>query len=158
MEQTERLKASALMLDMGVAIPVRPFRFLYRKRKPRRVIMRTPGLGGMMRISNLYLRMGVSHEEMKEYTYEQSLKLMAEHGKTISRIVAHALVRGPLLGRLLNRFVAWWLRWYVHPLFLQEAMYQLVTMIDPKSFQTIISLVETMNPMKPNLSHSNSGS
>lgn len=158
MEQTEQLKASALMLDMGVAIPVRPFKFLCRKRKPRRVIMRTPGLGGMIRISNLFLSMGVTHADMEEYTCEQSMKLVAEHGKTISRIVAYALVRGPLLGRLLNRFVAWWLRWFVHPMFLQEAMYQLVTMIDPKSFLTTISLVETMNPMKPNLSHSNSGS
>lgn len=158
MEQTEQLKASALMLDMGVAVPVRPFNFLYRKRKPRSVVMRTPGLGGMIRISNLYLRMGVTQEEMKDYTYEQCMKLVAEHGKIISRIVAHALVRGPLLGRLLNRPVAWWLRWRVHPMFLQEAMYQLLVMLDPKSFLTTINSVEMMNPMKPNLSHSNSGS
>lgn len=158
MEQTEQLKASALMLDMGVAVPVRPFNFLYRNRKPRSVIMRTPGLGGMIRISNLYLRMNVTQEEMKDYTYEQCMKLVAEQGTIISRIVAHALVRGALLGRLLNRPVAWWLRWRVHPMFLQEAMYQLLVMLDPKSFLTTINSVEMMNPMKPNLSHSNSGS
>lgn len=156
-KQTE-LEASALMLDMGVSISVRPFNFLYRKRKPRTVVMRTPGMGGIMRIYNLYLKMGVSREEMKEYTYEQNMKLVADHGKTISRIVAYTLLRGPLLGRLLNRPVAWWLRWRVHPMFLQEAFYQLTVMLDPKPFTTIISSVEMMNPMKPNLSHSNSGS
>lgn len=156
-KQTE-LEASALMLDMGVSISVRPFNFLYRKRKPRTVVMRTPGMGGIMRIYNLYLKMGISREEMKEYTYEQNMKLVAEHGKTISRIVAYTLLRGPLLGRLLNRPVAWWLRWRVHPMFLQEAFYQLTVMLDPKPFTTIINSVEMMNPMKPNLSHSNSGS
>lgn len=103
MEQTEQLKASALMLDMGVAVPVRPFKFLYSKRKPRRVIMRTSGLANLMRIANLYLRMGVTYNEMKEYTFEQNMQFIAEHGVTISRIVAYTLVRSKFLGRLLNR-------------------------------------------------------
>lgn len=158
MEQTEQLKASALMLDMGVAVPVRPFKFLYSKRKPRRVIMRTSGLANLMRIANLYLRMGVTYNEMKEYTFEQNMQFIAEHGVTISRIVTYTLVRSKFLGRLLNRPVAWWLRWRVHPMFLQEAMFQLLTMLDPKSFQTIISSVEMVNPMKPNLSRSCNGS
>lgn len=158
MEQTEQLKASALMLDMGVAIPVRPFKFLYKKQKPRRVIMRTPGLGGVIRIQNLYLQMGVTYEELKGYTYEQSARFQVEHGVAVSRMVAYTLVRGVLWGKILNRLVAWWLRWHVHPMFLQEAMFQLLTMLDPKSFLTIINSVEMMNPLKPNLSHSNSGS
>lgn len=158
MEQTEQLKASALMLDMGVAIPVRPFNFLYRKRKPMTVVMRTPGLGNLSRIANLYLQIGVTYDEMKEYTFEQNMKFIAEHGVAVSRIVAFTLTRSKFWGRLLNRPVAWWLRWRVHPMYLQEAMFQFLTMLDPKSFQTIISSVEMMNPMKPNLSHSNSGS
>ena len=149
MEQTEQLKASALMLDMGVAIPVRPFKYLYRKRKPMSVVMR---------MANLYLRIGVTYEEMKAYTFEQNMQFISEHGVTVSRIVAYTVLRSILLGRLFNRFVAWWLRWRVHPMFLQEAMFQLLTMIDLKSFQTIISSVEMVNPMKPNLSHSYSGS
>lgn len=157
MEQTE-LKASALMLDMGVAIPVRPFKFLYRKRKPRRVIMRTPGLGCLMRIGHLYARIGVSRKELEEYTFEQSMQFVVEHGIDLSRIVAYTLVRGSFWGKWLNRPVAWWLRWRVHPAFLQEAMFQLLAMLDPKSFQTTISSAEMVNPMKPNLSHSRSGS
>lgn len=158
MEQTEQLKASALLLDMGVAIPVRPFKYLYRKRKPMSVVMRTPGLGNLMRIANLHLRIGVTYAEMKEYTFEQNMQFIAEHGVAVSRIVAYAVVRGKLRGRLFNGLVAWWLRWRVHPMFLQEAMFQFLTMLDPKSFQTIISSAEMTNPMKPNLSHSHSGS
>ena len=158
MEQTEQLKASALILDMGVAIPVRPFKFMHRKRKPMRVVMRTPGLANLMRIAHLYLRMGVTYQEMQAYTYEENMQFIALHGKMVSRVVACSLVRGKLWGKLLNRPVAYWLRWRVHPLFLQEAMFQLLTMINPKSFQTIINSVEMMNPLKPNLSHSSSGS
>nr|DAG95025.1 MAG TPA: hypothetical protein [Herelleviridae sp.] len=154
----EQLKASALILDMGVAIPVRPFKYLTRKRRPMHVVMRTPGLGGLMRIANLYLSMGVSYAEIKDYDCEQNMRLMQQHGVTISRIVAYALVRGRLTGRCLNRLVAWWLRWRVHPLFLQEAMFQLLTMLNPQSFQTIINSVELINPMKPSLSPSESGS
>ena len=102
--------------------------------------------------------MGVTYNDMKEYTFEQNMQFIAEHGVTISRIVAYTLVRSKFLGRLLNRPVAWWLRWRVHPMFLQEAMFQLLTMLDPKSFQTIISSVEMVNPMKPNLSRSCNGS
>lgn len=156
--QTEQLKASALILDMGVAIPVRPFKYLTRKRRPLHVVMRTPSLGGLMRIAHLYLGMGVSYEEMKDYSCEQNLDFVARHGINMSRIVAHALVRGRLTGRWLNRPVAWWLRWRVHPLFLQEAMFQLLTMLNPQSFQTIISSAELINPMKPSLSPSGSGS
>ena len=107
MEQTEQLKASALMLDMGVAIPVRPFKFLYRKKKPRSVVMRTSGLGNLMRISNLHLQMGITYAEMQEYTFEQNMKFIAEHGITVSRMVAYTLVRSKFWGRLLNRPVAW---------------------------------------------------
>lgn len=158
MEQTEQLKASSLMLDIGVAIPVRPLNFLYRKKKPRKVVMRASGLGNLIRISNLYLQIGVTHAEMQEYTVEQDMEFLARHGVTVSRIVAYTLVRNCFWGRLLNRPVAWWLRWRVHPLFLQEAMFQFVAMLDPKPFRTTINSVERINPMKPNLSHSASGS
>ena len=112
----------------------------------------------MMRIANLYLSMGVTYAEIKDYDCEQNMRLMQQHGVIISRIVAYALVRGRLAGRCLNRLVAWWLRWRVHPLFLQEAMFQLLTMLNPQSFQTIINSVELINPMKPSLSPSESGS
>lgn len=158
MEQTEQLKASSLMLDMGVAIPVRPFKYLYRKRNPRKVVMHTPGLGGLTRIGNLFLSLGVTMKELKDYSYEQNLRFVTEHSVTISRIVAYAILRGPVSGKLLNRIVAWWLRWRVHPMFLMEAMYQLMVMLDMEPFLYTISSAERINPMKPNLSHSHNGS
>mgnify|MGYP000827651138 CR=1 FL=1 len=153
MEQTEQLKASALMLDMGVAIPVRPFKFLYRKKKPRSVVMRTSGLGNLMRISNLHLQMGITYAEMQEYTFEQNMKFIAEHGITVSRMVAYTLVRSKFWGRLLNRPVAWMLRHWMHPAALEEAWIIVVRMFGTVPFGNIIRLAETINPMSPLLSH-----
>lgn len=149
----EEYKACKLMLDMGVAIPVRPLKYLYRKKKPCRVVMRTPYAGTVMRINRLYLSLGVTYEELKGYTFEQNASFVAKHGKTISRMVAYTLVRGWLAGLLLNRLVAWWLRWRVHPVMLQEAMFQMLTMLDKGDFPVIIKLAQKMNLMKPNLSH-----
>ena len=61
----EELKACRLMLDMGVAIPVRPLKYLHRKKKPCRIIMRTPYAGTIMRIDRLYLSLGVTYEERR---------------------------------------------------------------------------------------------
>ena len=149
----EEYKACKLMLDMGVAIPVRPLKYLYRKKKPCRVVMRTPYAGTVMRINRLYLSLGVTYEELKGYTFEQNASFVAKHGKTISRMVAYTLVRGWLAGLLLNRLVAWWLRGRVHPVMLQEAMFQMLTMLDKGDFPVIIKLAQKMNLMKPNLSH-----
>ena len=103
-----------------------------------------------MRIDRLYLSLGVTYEELKEYSYEQNADFISKHGKTISRMVAYTLVRGWLAGRLLNRLVAWWLRWRVHPMMMQEAMFQ---MLNKEDFPNTIKLAQKMNLMKPNLSH-----
>ena len=149
----EELKACSMMLDMGVALPVRPLKYLHRKSRPRRVIMRTPYMGSILRINRLYLSMGVTYDELKGFTFEQNAEFSVKHGKTISRMVPHTLVRGWLTGWLLNRPVAWWLRWRVHPMMLEEAMFQLLTMLDKEGFPDIIKWAQKMNLMKPNLSH-----
>jgi hypothetical protein len=152
----EELKSSQLILDLGVAIPLRPLRFLnLKKEKQKTVVIRRPYMGGLIRMCEQVMRIGVSHEEMKQFTVEQSVEFVAKHGKEVSRIVAGAIVRGYFSYRLFNGIVAWWLRWRVHPLFLSEAMFQLVENIDINPFSNTIRLVETMNLMKPRLSQKN---
>ena len=70
----EELKACSMMLDMGVALPVRPLKYLHRKSRPRRVIMRTPYMGSILRINRLYLSMGVTYDELK-HIYDMTRKI-----------------------------------------------------------------------------------
>ena len=115
-------------------------------------------MGGLIRMSEQWLKIGVSHAEMKEYTIEQNIDFVAKHGKAISRIVAGAIVRGYLTYKLFGRLVAWWLRWRVHPLFMSEAVFQVMDNFDVRPFKNIIKLAEGMNLMKPRLSQSENGS
>jgi len=152
MRNLEELKASGLLLDLGVSIPLRPLRFIT-TRKSRTITIRQPTTGGLIRICRQRLQIGVTQEEMKEYTTEQNLEFIAKHGRAISLIVAGVIVQGWLAYPLFGRLVAWWLRWRVHPLFLSEAMYQFFEHLNINPFLNIIRLAEANNLLKPRLSH-----
>lgn len=149
----EELRASEMLLDLGVAIPLRPLRFFNFKGKSRSVTIRRPYLGGLIRMSRQFLKIGVSHEEMKDFSQDRNINFIAEHGKAVSRIVAGAIMREYLGYKLFGRIVALWLRWRVHPVFLSEAMFQLMENADIRPFRNIIKLAEVNNLMKPRLSH-----
>jgi hypothetical protein len=152
----EELKASQLILDLGVAIPLRPLRFLNIKKAGRKsIVIRRPYMGGLIRMSEQLMRIGVSHEDMKKFTADANIDFMAKHGKAVSRIVAGAIVRGYLSYKFFSPFVAWWLRWRVHPVFLAEAMFQLVENMDISPFANTIRLAQAMNLMTPRLSRRN---
>ena len=103
-------------------------------------------------MARMYLKMGVTYEELKVYTYEQKLEFMVRHTGTVSRMVAYGIVRGRLLGRLLNRPVAWMLRTCMHPAALEEAWMLVVGTMNAVPFGDIIRLAEVMNLMSPSLS------
>ncbi|MDR0836423.1 MAG: hypothetical protein LBN11_07600 [Tannerella sp.] len=149
---TEELKASELILDMGVAVPIRPLRFFDRKKEPRKIVIRRPYMGGLIRMCRQFLQIGITCEEMKEYTADQNIEFVARHGKAVSLIVAGAIARGYFTYRLFGPLVAWWLRWRVHPVFLSEAMFQLMQNADIGPFKNTIKLVQSLNVMKPRLS------
>ncbi|GAB6010798.1 hypothetical protein [Viscerimonas tarda] len=148
----EELKASELILDLGVSIPIRPLRFLSLKTKPKKIVIRQPYTGGLVRIGRARMKIGVSHEEMKTYTVEQNMEFIAKHGQAVSEIVAMAILRGYFSYLLFHQPVAWWLRWKVHPVFLSEAMFQLIENININPFKHIINLAQAVNLMKPRLS------
>lgn len=152
MNGQEELRASELLLDLGVSVPYRPLGFLFKKKR-HSITMRTPGAGGMMRIANKYLKLGVKYDDLKEYDFEQQMKFVVEHGRAISEIVACTIVRGDFWGRVLNKPVAWWLRWRVHPAYLSEAMVQMLTLLDITPFFTTIKLAQAVNLMTRRLSH-----
>jgi hypothetical protein len=148
----EEMKASGMILDLGVPIPLRPLRFLDAKRKPRTIIIRQPYSGGLIRMSRQFSEIGVTHEEMKDYTIDQNMAFIAEHGKAAARIVAGSIVRGFFTYPIFGRIVAWWLLWRVHPVFLSEALFQLRENVNINPFKNIIRSAQALNLMKPRLS------
>ncbi|MGL5682636.1 MAG: hypothetical protein ACRDDZ_06200 [Marinifilaceae bacterium] len=152
------LRASEAFLDLGVKVPLHPIRFLSKKKR-KRFKMYRPTTGGLLRISRLYLTIGLKYEDIKDYGPEENMKLMVDHGKAISKMVALSICRGYLSGMLFSGIVAWWLRWRCHPLVLQEAWYIFIGMVsESKSFQNIIKSAQTLNLMAPRMSREKKGS
>lgn len=141
------LLAERIMSDAGVSLPLR-----LPGGGHLRWVMRVPNLESRLRMARMQLKLGVTYEELKAYSYEQKLEFMVGHAGTVSRMVAYAIVRGRLLGRLLNRPVAWMLRACMHPAALEDAWMLAVAAMSTVPFGNIIRLGEATNLMTPNLS------
>ncbi len=142
------LLAAKVLADNGISLPLRlpGGRYI-------RWVMRVPNLESRVRISKMYLKMDVKYTDLEKYTFEQKLDFLRKHTKTVSRMVAYGIVRGWLLGRLLNRPVAWMLRNCMHPAALEDAWMLAIGTMNTVPFGNIIRLAQVMNLMSPNLSH-----
>ena len=142
------LLAAKVLADNGISLPLR-----LPGGRHIRWVMRVPNLESRVRISKMYLKMDVKYTDLEKYTFEQKLDFMRKHTKTVSRMVAYGIVRGWLLGRFLNRPVAWMLRNCMHPAALEDAWMLTIGTMNTVPFGNIIRLAEVMNLMSPNLSH-----
>ncbi|MDR2890760.1 MAG: hypothetical protein LBV18_04050 [Alistipes sp.] len=147
------LLAAEALLEQGVSVPFKEVRIPFAKKswKPR-VTMRRPRLGGQIRISRLRLKMGATYEKMRSFTQEQQDAFMAQHGKTLSKMIALTVCRGFLSGRLLTPIVAWLIREFVDVRFILGAHKKYMTLLGARSFSDIIRSAEELNPMRPTLS------
>ncbi|WP_418981726.1 hypothetical protein [Alistipes sp.] len=152
MKRAVEIEAAEALLDIGVSLPF--FRLPLMKR-PIRLMMRRPCLGGLIRISKLYLQMGITYKQMEEFDKDEELQFIAMHGGRISRMVALTVCRGAVSGTLFARPLAWLIRWFVPNDYLQAANRQFITLLGTRSFMSIIDSVETANPMKPRTSQRN---
>ena len=150
--QDIELLAGISLSDGGISLPLHT---VLRKR-PFRITMKTPTTRSLIRISKRYLRIGVTPEEYDAYDLDQRIRFVFLHGKDISRIVAYGIVRGPVLGRVLNRPVAWMLRELMTPDELAAAWRQVLNSTSQvlnststTSFGIIIASAAALNKMQP---------
>lgn len=161
-EKTKRrieLEGAEALLDIGVSVPLREIRLPFRKKPLRlRVTMRRPTLGTHAAFAREYLKLGVTPEKMKKFTKEEEMEFLARHGKTLSRMVAVTLLRGPLRRRLLLGVTAWWVRERMERRYLLAAARQFARLSGTKAFSPIIASAERTNPMRPRTSQGKKGS
>lgn len=143
------LLAAAAIRNAGISLPLA---VTFRKH-PLRVTMKVPVTTSLIRVTELYHRMGVTSKDYAGYTLEQRAEFIRLHGRTMSRIIAYGIVRGFILGRVLNRPVAWFLRHTMEPFALCEAWKQVLNVINTVPFGSTIASVEALNRLRPMLSH-----
>lgn len=151
----QREGAEAL-LDAGVSLPLA--RIWFFGKRTLRATMRRPTLGGQIRIARLYLKLNTTAKDMRAFTKEQQMAFLAQHGKTLSRMVAVTLTRGYIARHCFEGVVAWYLRQFVAPQYLMQAVLKFVLLLGTEPFTIIISSAERTNPMKLRLSHHRKGS
>ena len=152
-------EASEALLDIGVSLPLKEFRLPFRKKPVRfRITMRRPRLAGQIRIARIYLGLGVTSERMAEFTKEEQMRFLVEHGRELSLMIAYTICLGPIARRLYVRPIAWFLRECVAHRYLLASVYKFVSLMGTDSFMNIIRSAERTNPMKLRLSHRRKGS
>lgn len=137
-------EAAELLLDAGVSLPL-----LKTFGKTLRVTMRRPTLGGIVRITREQMKLGVTSAQIALFTESETQHFLAEHGKTLARIIALTVCRGWLSGLviapLLARAILWWMP-YEHLLTAQIVFIKYLSEV--RNFQPIISCIEQVNPLR----------
>lgn len=145
MNRNIEMLAGITLENEGISLPLHTVL----RRKPFRVTMKIPSTRSLIRASRRYLKIGVTPDEYDAYSHDQVLRFIAHHGVDVSRIVAYGIVRGPILGRLLNRPVAWILRELMTPGALAAAWRQVLNITSTTSFGIIIASAAALNKMQP---------
>lgn len=159
MSANVEMEASGALLDIGVSVPLREIKIPFTRWKfTPRLTMKRPCLGSQIRIARQYLKIGVTHEEIKAFTKHEELEFMAKHGRRISRIIALMICRGFVSGWLLSPVVAWVVLWFVPDVFIAGANLKFITLLGTKNFENIIKSSEIANPLRPRLSQEKEGS
>lgn len=155
-ERKVQQEASEALLDVGVSVPLKPIRLVFRKKRLLlRLTMRRPRLSTQIKIARLYLSLGVTYAELEALDKDGQMCFIAEHGKTISNMVALTMC-----GKWWKPvwLVSWILRHWVDNLYMQVAMMKFVLLLGTESFTNIIRSAEMTNPMKLRLSQKKKGS
>ncbi len=147
----EELKATEALLDIGVSLPLRPVKAGRLKIVPR-VTMKRPPLGGLLRVLRVWHAIDVPVEDIYKMDRDEQLRFMGQHGKAVAKMVALTIRSGWLSGKLVAPLIAKFLLWRCHPDVLLYAAAEFMSLIDTKSFMTIIRLVELIDVTKPRLS------
>ena len=155
-ERKVQQEASEALLDVGVSVPLKPIRLPFRKKRLLlRLTMHRPRLSTQIKIARLYLSLGVTYAELEALDKDGQMCFIAEHGKTISDMVALTMC-----GKWWKPvwLVSWILRHWVDNLYMQVAMMKFVLLLGTESFTNIIRSAEMTNPMKLRLSQKKKGS
>lgn len=155
-ERKVQQEASEALLDVGVSVPLKPIWLPFRKKRLLlRLTMRRPRLSTQIKIARLYLSLGVTYAELEALNKDGQMCFIAEHGKTISEMVALTMC-----GKWWKPvwLVSWILRHWVDNLYMQVAMMKFVLLLGTESFTNIIRSAEMTNPMKLRLSQKKKGS
>lgn len=147
---TVEIHAADALLDNRLRINL-PAPWIFRKfgKKTVPVWVKLPTGQTLVRMARLFTRMNIDLKELKAGDMGTTLECIARNAVTVSRVIAHGMIRGTLASLLLNRPLAWYLRCYMDMKTMAELTHIIVMLSSPEVFMNIISSVATLNMMAP---------
>jgi len=157
--QIQREGADAL-LDIGIEVPLKRLRLPWRKKPVElTVTMKRPYMSGQIAFARTYLQMGVTSSEMWDFTKEEEMKFLADHGRELSRMIVLTLCRGWWSRRWpVIPVVSWFVRNFMEPEYIGAVTKRFVSLMGTDPFMSIIISAERTNPMKLRVSQREKGS
>lgn len=153
MSRKVEIESADVLLDIGVSIPLLLFRLPFTKKRAKlRFTMRRPTMGGLIKIMKLYLQMGVQVDQLKDFTKEQEMELIANHGEKVAEIVMLAILRDGLRVWLFGRILKCLLMNFVSDDHLTAVNREFAPLFSTRAFGNIIKSVEGANPLTPRMS------
>ncbi|RQO78113.1 hypothetical protein DBR40_09185 [Pedobacter sp. KBW01] len=149
MQEMELLTADTL-LEKGVLLPIKA-PLIFRLFGMKQLKFYRPSAGNQLRIDSLYLKMGISDDEIGEISLHQAKELELKHTYTHCRIIAIAMFKGILFPWLLNRIVAVWLKWNLNQKQIMYAAELLLAMGGTANFMNTTRLIREMKITTPGL-------
>lgn len=152
--------AAERILESGVRVKLPAPLFLRMLGKKQvSLLIKQPYLGTLMHISRLALQSGFDFEQIDRGEMEAAHRLVSEHARTASRIVAVAVLNSRLKIRLFARPLAGWLQYKLKPRKLAEIIMTLVLLSGIQDFTSSIRLIRSLRVTAPkNLSPAEQGS
>jgi antitoxin component of RelBE/YafQ-DinJ toxin-antitoxin module len=145
MDVNTEKRAANILLERGVKVSIKaPLFFRLFGKKQMRIVVKAPTLATLINIANESL----SIELEETINLKQATQVVSQHGKTMSRIVAHAVINGTVMPFRV-RLLAWYLRKHVavNELFY---LYQLIMLYGGyEDFITIIRFTQATRITKP---------
>lgn len=147
-EKLIQSKAADAILERGVLLPFLHIKVPFkRKRIVFNMTMKQPPLGTIIKISKLYLKLGFTAEEIERFSSTECFAFFAEHGKTISQMIALTIMSS-YLGSKFSGILAWLIRWRIPLDYQRIAMEQFISQLaGTKDFTNFIVSVARINPM-----------
>ncbi|EJX04277.1 hypothetical protein EVA_07620 [gut metagenome] len=152
------MECADALLDSGVSVPLKRWKLPWKKCPLEvRVTMKRPRLRGQILLAREYLKTGVAPGWQPKDKAEEAA-FVAEHGESISRLLAYTVCRGYVARHVGIGVTAWVLRNFVEWRYLLAAFRTFERLMGTKDFMHIISSAARGNPMTARLSHGKRGS
>lgn len=153
------LLAAETLLQRGVRVEiVAPLLLRLFGKKKFFFYLYQPSLGNKIRISRMYLSMGITADQLNATTQEEADRLLVKHSHTLLRMLAIAMMKGRLMPWLFNRPMAYFLKYKLSPQQLFTMVQALVLFSGTADFMNTTRLFKGMKITAANLGQTVQGS